>query len=77
MGLMSVFFMQLLPFSGLLPALLFRFYSSDLMLRPNPMQSNHAMERTPDRRMTRLKEELRIMKYPTHAPVRRRSSCSR
>jgi hypothetical protein len=28
-------------------------------------ESNHAMERTADRRMTRLKEELRIMKQAT------------
>jgi hypothetical protein len=42
--------------------------------------TNHltpAMERTPDRRMTRLKEELRIMKQAMLALVRRRSSCSR
>jgi hypothetical protein len=35
------------------------------------------MEGTADRRMTRLKEELRIMKDATRALVRRRSSCSR
>jgi hypothetical protein len=39
--------------------------------------SNHAMERTADRRMTRLKEELEIMKQAKRALVRRRSSCSR
>ncbi len=41
------------------------------------MRSNHAMERTADRCMTRLKEELRIMKQATRALVRRRSSYSR
>jgi hypothetical protein len=39
--------------------------------------SNHAMERTADRCMTRLKEELRIMKQAIRALVRRRSSYSR
>jgi hypothetical protein len=38
---------------------------------------NHAMERTSERRMTRLKEKLRIMKQTERALVRRRSSCSR
>jgi hypothetical protein len=28
----------------------------------NPQRPNHAMEQTADRRMTRLKEELRVMK---------------
>jgi hypothetical protein len=41
------------------------------------MIPNHAMERTAGRRMTRMKEELRIMKQATRALVRRRSSCSR
>jgi CdiI N-terminal domain len=40
-------------------------------------RSNHAMERTSDRRMTSLKEDLRIMKRATRALVRRRSSYSR
>jgi hypothetical protein len=68
MGLMSASFMQLLPFSGLLPALLFRFYSSDLMLRPNPVQSNHAMERMADRCAPHFGDDLH-----TFAPSEARS----
>src|SRR5256714_1376874 len=36
----------------------------------NPQRPNQATERTPDRRITRLKEELRIMKQATRASVR-------
>ena len=48
-----------------------------LAMNASTKASNQAMERTADRRMTRLKEKLGIMKQAERALVRRRSSCSR
>jgi hypothetical protein len=55
------------------------------MLKPNSIAitatwtngPNQAIERTADRRMTSMKEELKIMKQAMRAPVRRPSSYSR
>lgn len=58
--------------------------SQDTQIKPKRKRSrsqsttpNHVMERTAERRVKSQKEELKIKKEATRAPVRCRSSCSR